>query len=111
MERCATISASKFQTLVKNKNKIYIERAWKKIEEKKISFTYRSRFERRLKELPEGLQPIIFAKVLNEGKNTLWECMLGTTKQTAYHYNQEVFLYDLYYEIIVIPMYVGSDEN
>ena len=40
-----------------------------------------------MKELLKGLQAIMFAKVRNKRKYTLWECMRKTTKQIGYHYN------------------------
>jgi hypothetical protein len=83
-------------------NQVYINQAWRCFEERRISFTYRSEFEKRIKDLTEELQAIIFSKVWNKGKDTLWECMPGTTNQSGYHYNLEGFFYDLYYTRVMI---------
>lgn len=64
-------------------NHVYIDQAWRYVEEMHISFAYWSEFERRIKELSEELQTIIFSKVWNKGKDTLGECMPGTTKQVG----------------------------
>lgn len=74
-------STNTFLNLMTCMNHVYIDQVWWYLEEMHISFAYRSEFERRIKELSEELQTIIFSKVWNKGKDTLWECMTGTTKQ------------------------------
>lgn len=101
-------STNRFLGLIICMNRLYINQAVRSFEERRISFTYRSEFERRINELPEELQAIIFSKVWNKGKDTLWECMPGTTKQSGYHYNQEGFLYDLYYTRVMVPTMIND---
>lgn len=96
-------STGRFFDLMGCMNRVYFDEAWRCFEERRISFTYRSELEKRIKDLPEELQAIIFSKVWNKGKDTLWECMPGTTKQSGYHYNLEGFLYDLYYTKVMVP--------
>ena len=102
------ISTKRFLDLMVCMNRVYIDQAWRSFEERRISFTYRSEVERRIKDLPEELQAIIFSKVWNKGKDTLWECMPGTTNQSGYHYNLEGFLYDLYYTRVMVPAMIND---
>jgi hypothetical protein len=101
-------STNRFLGLIVCMNQVYINQMWRCFEERRISFTYRSEFEKRIKDLPEELQAIIFSKVWNKGKDTLWECMLGTTKQSGYHYNLEGFFYDLYYTRVMVPATIND---
>jgi hypothetical protein len=89
-------------------NQVYINQAWRCFEERRISFTYQSEFEKQIKDLPEKLQAIIFLKVWNKGKDMLWECMPGNTKQSGYHYNLERFFYNLYYTRVMIPATIND---
>jgi hypothetical protein len=101
-------STNRFFGLIVCMNQVYINQAWRCFEERRISFTYRSEFEKRIKDLPEELQAIILSKVWNKGKDTLWECMPGTTKQSGYHYNLEEFFYDLYYTQVMVPATIND---
>ena len=60
----------------------YIDQVWRCYEERHIGFTYRSKFERKIKNLPKELQAIIFTIVWNKGKDTLWKCMPGNDKSS-----------------------------
>lgn len=92
-------------------NRVYIDQAWSFFEERQICFTCRSIFKSKIKDLPGELQAIIFVKVWNKGKDTLRECMRGTTNQTGHHNNHEGFLYKLYFTQAVVPMYVKDFEK
>ena len=102
------ISTNRFLDLMECMNRLYVDQAWRCFEERRISFTYRSEFEKRIKNLLEELQAIIFSKVWNKCKDTLWECMPGTTNQSGYHYNLEGFLYDLYYTQVMVPATINE---
>ena len=60
----------------------YIDQVWRCYEERQIGFTYRSEFERRIKNLPKELQAIIFTIVWNKDKDTLWQCMPWNDKSS-----------------------------
>ena len=78
---------------------------------KKIGFTYRSEFERKIDELLEELQALIFSKIWNNGKEGITAYMLGAIRHQRYHYKQKGLLYDLYVRKMFLPLYGGLHDN
>jgi hypothetical protein len=88
-----------------NMHKVYKKKATKHFIKKQIGFTYRSEFGRRIYELPEELQVKIFSKVWNHKRIGIRKCVKGATSHRGYHYPQEGFLYNLYFERVMIKLY------
>ena len=57
------------------------------------------------------LQAIIFTKVWNKDKDTMWKYMPRPTNQVRYHYKHKGFLYDLHFTQAVVPMYIKDFEG
>jgi hypothetical protein len=99
----------RFHDLMWNMHKVYKTKATKNFIKKRIGFTYRSEFERRIYELPEELQAKIFSKVWNRGRIGIGKWVKGTTSHRGYHYPQEGLLYNLYFERVMIKLYNGLE--
>ena len=97
----------KFHDLMWDMQKYYDDKIWQLFKEKKLGFTYRSQFERNIKELPEELQALTFSKLWNKGRDGTRAHVLGATKHRGYHYKKEGLLYDLYVRKIFLPLYDG----
>ena len=99
--------ARKFHDLMWDMQKLYEDKVWQLYREKEIGFTYRSEFERKIDELLEALQALIFSKLWNDGKDGTTAHVLGATQHRGYHYKHEGFLYNLYVKRIFLPLYGG----